>query len=41
MELIKGGCNPVPILEGDKVDLGESIGIAKAYLGCEADLDDR
>ncbi len=32
VEKIKGGCNPVPVLEGDKTDLGETIGISKAYL---------
>jgi uncharacterized membrane protein len=32
VEKIKGGCNPVPVLEGDKTDLGDSIGISKAYL---------
>lgn len=32
IELIKGGCNPVPILGADKTDLGDSIGIPKAYL---------
>jgi hypothetical protein len=32
VELIKGGCNPVPILQGDKTDLGESIGVSKDYL---------
>jgi uncharacterized membrane protein len=32
VELIKGGCNPVPILNGDKTDLGDSIGISKAHL---------
>jgi hypothetical protein len=32
VEKIKGGCNPVPILEGDKVDLGDTIGISRQYL---------
>lgn len=32
IEKIKGGCNPVPVLEGDKIDLGDSIGISRAYL---------
>jgi hypothetical protein len=32
VELIKGGCNPVPILGDDKTDLGDSLGISKAYL---------
>lgn len=32
VEKIKGGCNPVPILEGDKADLGDSIGISRQYL---------
>lgn len=32
VEKVKGGCNPVPILAGDKTDLGDSIGISKAYL---------
>ena len=36
IELIKGGCNPVPILKGDKTDLGDSIGIPKAYLASVA-----
>jgi hypothetical protein len=32
VERIKGGCNPVPILEGDKAELGDRIGISKEYL---------
>lgn len=32
VEKIRGGCNPVPILEGDKTDSGDTIGISKAYL---------
>jgi hypothetical protein len=32
VEKIKGGCNPVPVLGEDKTDLGDSIGISKAYL---------
>jgi len=32
VEKIKGGCNPVPILGEDKTDLGDTIGISKAYL---------
>jgi len=32
VELIKGGCNPIPILEGEKSDLGDSILIPKAFL---------
>ena len=32
IEKLKGGCNPVPILEGDKTDLGATIGISKQYL---------
>jgi uncharacterized membrane protein len=36
IELIKGGCNPVPILGADKTDLGDSIGISKAYLASMA-----
>lgn len=32
IELIKGGCNPVPILGKDNADLGDSIGISRAYL---------
>ena len=32
LEKIKGGCNPVPIMGSDKTDLGNSIGISKAYL---------
>lgn len=32
IEKIKGGCNPVPILGSDKTDLGDSIGVSKAYL---------
>jgi uncharacterized membrane protein len=32
VEKLKGGCNPVPILEGDKTDLGATIGISKQYL---------
>lgn len=36
IELIKGGCNPVPILGKDKADLGDSIGIPKSYLASVA-----
>jgi uncharacterized membrane protein len=36
IEKVKGGCNPVPILGGDKSDLGGSIGISKAYLASVA-----
>ncbi|MFH2113666.1 MAG: DUF2318 domain-containing protein [Spirochaetota bacterium] len=32
IEKIKGGCNPIPLLGADKTDLGDSIGISKAYL---------
>lgn len=32
VEKVKGGCNPVPILGGDKTDLGDRIGISKQYL---------
>ncbi len=32
IEKIKGGCNPVPVLGEDKTNLGDSIGISKAYL---------
>jgi uncharacterized membrane protein len=32
VELVRGGCNPVPILEGEKADIGDRIGISKAYL---------
>jgi hypothetical protein len=32
VELIKGGCNPVPILGNDKTDLGDTIGVSKDYL---------
>jgi hypothetical protein len=32
VEKIKGGCNPVPILAGDKTDLGDTIGISRQYL---------
>jgi uncharacterized membrane protein len=32
IEIIKGGCNPIPIMKSDKTDLGDSIGISKAYL---------
>jgi hypothetical protein len=32
VEKIKGGCNPVPILDGDKTDLGDTIGISAKYL---------
>lgn len=36
IEKIKGGCNPVPILPGEKTDLGDSIGVSKAYLASVA-----
>lgn len=32
IEKIKGGCNPVPILNSDKTDHGDKIGISKTYL---------
>ncbi|MEX1377516.1 MAG: DUF2318 domain-containing protein [Eubacteriales bacterium] len=32
VEVIKGGCNPVPILGGDKTDDGESIRISDEFL---------
>jgi len=32
IEKIKGGCNPVPIMAGEKTDLGGTIGIPKPYL---------
>lgn len=32
VEKIKGGCNPVPILEADKKDTGESITISTDYM---------
>jgi hypothetical protein len=36
VEKIKGGCNPVPILGGDKADLGDTIGISRPYLASVA-----
>jgi uncharacterized membrane protein len=36
VEKIKGGCNPIPILPEGKTDLGDSIGISKAYLAAVA-----
>lgn len=36
IEKIKGGCNPIPLLGADKTDLGDSIGISKAYLASVA-----
>jgi len=36
IEKIKGGCNPIPILGKDKMDLGDSIGISKEYLASVA-----
>lgn len=32
VEKVKGGCNPIPIMGKDKTDLGDSLGISKAYL---------
>lgn len=32
IEKIKGGCNPVPVLEEDKTDNGDTITISKEYL---------
>jgi hypothetical protein len=32
VERVKGGCNPIPILESDKSDLGDAILIPRAYL---------
>ena len=32
IEIVKGGCNPIPIQKKDKTDLGDSIGISKSYL---------
>jgi hypothetical protein len=36
VEKIKGGCNPIPILEEDKTVFGDSIGISKEYLASAA-----
>ncbi|MGE5544447.1 MAG: DUF2318 domain-containing protein [Bacillota bacterium] len=35
VEKIKGGCNPVPVLEGDKQDNGDSIAISAEYLASQ------
>jgi hypothetical protein len=32
IELVRGSCNPIPILEGEKSDLGDSILIPDAFL---------
>lgn len=32
IEKVKGGCNPVPVLEEDKTDNGDTITISKEYL---------
>ncbi len=36
IELVKGGCNPIPIPKKDKTDLGDSIGISRQYLASVA-----
>ena len=38
IEIIKGGCNPVPILEEDKTDDGTNIVILQAFLEGNKDL---
>ncbi len=35
VEKVKGGCNPVPVLQEDKTDLGDSIAIAKDFLASQ------
>ncbi|NPV92815.1 MAG: DUF2318 domain-containing protein [Firmicutes bacterium] len=35
VEKIKGGCNPVPILEGDKQYAGDYITISKGYMAAQ------
>ena len=32
IQVIKGGCNPVPIMEEDKIEDAENITIASSYL---------
>lgn len=32
VELVRGGCNPIPVLEGEKSDAGDAILIPEAYL---------
>ncbi len=36
IELVRGGCNPIPITQKDKTDLGDSIGISRQYLASVA-----
>lgn len=35
VEKVKGGCNPVPVLQEDKTDLGDSIAISKDFLASQ------
>jgi len=35
VEKIKGGCNPVPVMAGDKTDLGDSIAISKDFVASQ------
>jgi uncharacterized membrane protein len=32
IEVERGGCNPVPIMEGDKVDNGDTLTIPKDFI---------
>lgn len=38
IEKIKGGCNPVPVLEEDKTDNGDTITISKEYLDSQKEF---
>lgn len=38
IEKIKGGCNPVPVLEEDKTDSADTITISKEYLDSQKEL---
>lgn len=35
VEKVKGGCNPVPVLQEDKTDLGDSIAVSKDFLASQ------
>ena len=37
VEIIKGGCNPIPILEDNKQDAGDYIIISKDYMAAQKD----
>jgi uncharacterized membrane protein len=37
VEKIKDGCNPIPVLENTKLDMGDYMGMSKEYLAQQKD----